>query len=200
MQEKEIDTPPDKPIPGSWTLVVAMARNGVIGRGGSLPWKLRSDLQRFKRMTMGHCLLMGRKTYESIGRPLPGRQTLVLTRQRAWMPGEVESSQGGGRPSPGTVLRSVGELAEVDGRVEPGRAVMVVGGAEVYRAALDRCATLWVTRVEADVTGDTYFPPIDWSRWKLDSQEAVAAGPDDELPSVFQIWRRGEPAGGSAPR
>ncbi len=161
---------------GDWTLVVAASRNGVIGRGEALPWRLKSDLQRFKRMTMGHCLLMGRKTYASIGRPLPGRQTIVLSRTLK-----------------GSGLFSVADdLSKVESLVEPGRRVMVVGGAEVYRETLEYCSTIWLTRVLADIEGDTYLPNIDWSQWQLEQVEQITAGIDDDWPTEFQIWTRRE--------
>ena len=160
----------------NWTLVVAIAQNGVIGRGDALPWKLSSDLQRFKRMTMGHCLLMGRKTYESIGRPLPGRQTIVLSRS-------AFSTR-----FPEVVV--VPQLSDVAAQVDPNRRVMVVGGAQIYAAALPSCNTIWLTRVLADVPGDTYFPEVDWSAWECLSSESIEAGSKDEWPTVFQIWRR----------
>lgn len=163
----------------NWTLVVAVSRNGVIGRSDALPWKLRSDLKRFKRMTMGHCLLMGRKTYDSIGRPLPGRQTIVLSRSRSMSPASGYS-----------VAESLSQVAEL---VEPGRQVMVVGGAEVYRQALTesppRCSSIWLTRVLADVPGDTFFPEIDWDQWQLQSSEACPSGEGDDWPTEFQIWK-----------
>ncbi len=141
-----------------WTIVVAVARNGVIGNQGELPWKLSSDLKRFKRMTMGHCLLMGRKTYDSIGRPLPGRQTIVLSRATG-----LQSS------SDTTTAAGVTYVADVDAvsrHVEAGRQVMVVGGAQIYSATLPYCSTIWLTRVHADVEGDVMFPTIDWSQWR----------------------------------
>ena len=157
-----------------WTLVVAASLNDVIGRAGRLQWHLRSDLQRFKRMTMGHALLMGRKTYVSIGRPLPGRQTIVLSRQQlAWE---------------GVSLAQ--HISQVAGLVEAGRQVMVVGGAEVYRAALEHCDTIWLTRVMAEVPGDTFLPTIDWQQWQLDQIERLEASPDDDWPTEFQVWRR----------
>lgn len=163
-----------------WTLVVAVSRNGVIGRGDALPWKLRGDLQRFKKLTMGHCLLMGRKTYSSIGRPLPGRQTIVLSRSL-----EVPSAAGY------QVARSLSQVSDL---VEAGRRVMVVGGAEVYRQILDeyptRCATILLTRVLADVEGDTYFPEIDWQQWSRETSQPYPAGPHDEWPTEFQVWTR----------
>jgi len=162
----------------NWTVVAAVSRNGVIGRGDALPWKLRSDLQRFKRMTMGHCLLMGRKTYDSIGRPLPGRQTVVLSRSTV--------------PVAGCFLAQ--SLTQVARLVEPGRQVMVVGGAEVYRQTLAEsspwCSTIWLTRVLADVPGDTYFPDVDWDQWQLQSSEACPSVDGDDWPTEFQIWMR----------
>lgn len=166
-----------EPAGRNWTMVVAASRNGVIGRGEALPWHLRSDLQRFKRMTMGHTLLMGRKTYASIGRPLPGRQTIVLSR----------TMQGTDQVAVTAHLDSVAAL------VEPGRTVMVVGGAEVYRAALAYCSTIWLTRVGADVEGDTYLPDIAWELWQLEQSEAIPAGPQDDWPTEFQCWTRREP-------
>lgn len=160
----------------SWTLVVAMANNGVIGRGNTLPWHLRSDLQRFKQMTMGHCLLMGRKTYESIGRPLPGRQTIVLT--RSMKDPEVPH------------LNLARQLDDVPALVQAGRKVMVVGGAELYRTALGRCQTIWLTRVLADIQGDTVFPELDWEAWDLQSAEEIDAGPQDDWQTRFEIWKR----------
>ncbi|MCC7334141.1 MAG: dihydrofolate reductase [Pirellulaceae bacterium] len=164
----------------NWILVAAVSRNGVIGRGDALPWKLRSDLQRFKRMTMGHCLLMGRKTYDSIGRPLPGRQTIVLSRSRSTV------------PATGCFVAE--NLSQVSELVEPGRQVMVVGGAEVYRQTLaepsPRCSTIWLTRVLADVPGDTYFPDVDWDQWQLKSSEACPFVDGDDWPTEFQIWMR----------
>ena len=162
-----------------WTLVVAVANNGVIGRGDELPWRLSSDLARFKRMTMGHCLVMGRRTYQSIGRPLPGRQTIVLTRA----PAEFTLPNV-------TVVDSIDRIAE---SVEPGRRVMIVGGAQIYRATLDRCGEMWITRVLADVQGDVTLPPIDWSAWRLESSEPVGSGPRDQWPTEFQVWTRSEP-------
>lgn len=163
-----------------WTLVVAASRNGVIGRGDGLPWKLRSDLQRFKKLTMGHCLLMGRKTYDSIGRPLPGRQTVVLSRTLA------QPSAAG--------YQVASNLGQVSALVESGRRVMVVGGAEIYRQILEehpsRCSTIFLTRVQADVEGDTYLPEVDWQQWSLDASETCPAGPNDEWPTEFQVWTR----------
>ncbi len=159
-----------------WTLVVAISANGVIGDGNDLPWRLSSDLKRFKKMTMGHCLLMGRKTYESIGRPLPGRQTIVLSRNPTWSPGH-------------DAVQVVAGLDQVADRVEPGRKVMVVGGAQVYQSAIALCQTMWVTRVLTEVRGDTSLA-IEWDDWRLDSSEHYAAGDKDDYATEFQVWSR----------
>ncbi len=156
--------------------MVAIARNGVIGNQGTLPWRLSSDLKRFKKMTMGHCLLMGRKTYESIGRPLPGRQTIVL------------SASGYHLDLPDVSCAS--SPNEVSALVEAGRRVMVVGGAQIYQATLIHCSEIWLTRVMGDVTGDVYFPEIDWTGWTLNSSESLPSSEVDEWPTEFQIWRR----------
>jgi dihydrofolate reductase len=161
---------------GHWTIVVALAENGVIGRAEQLPWRLSSDLKRFKSLTMGHCLLMGRKTFQSIGKALPGRQTIVLSRQS-----QLKAAEG---------VQVTDSLDKVAGLVEPGRAVMVVGGAELYRAALDYCDQMWVTLVKANVEGDTYFPAMDWSQWEMQTRESIPAGAHDQLPTEFQKWCR----------
>lgn len=166
--------------PWDWILVAAVSANGIIGYNDSLPWRLSSDLQRFKKMTMGQCLLMGRKTYQSIGKPLPGRQTIILSRQ--------------GLPIDDPVVSVAPSLQAVSGLVQPGRQLMVVGGADVYRSALPLCGRLLITRVMAEVEGDTYFPDLDWNQWQLLSSEALPAGPRDDWPTLFQQWQRILPA------
>lgn len=163
----------------NWILVVAVARNGVIGCGDELPWKLSSDLKRFKSLTMGHCLVMGRKTFQSIGRPLPGRQTIVLSRSEF----HCDFPQ----------VQIAVDLDSVDGLIEQNRQVMIVGGAQIYQAAIDYCSQIWITRVLADVPGDTYFPIIDWSQWQRESFESISAGERDQWPSEFEKWQRKSP-------
>jgi dihydrofolate reductase len=160
----------------NWIAVVAIARNGIIGNQGALPWRLSSDLKRFKKLTMGHCLLMGRKTYESIGRPLPGRQTIVL-------------SQSGFNATDSQVTCAA-TVDDVPRLVEHGRKVMVVGGAQIYQATLSLCSEIWLTRVLADVVGDVCFPKMDWASWELTSSEALPSSEQDQWPTEFQIWRR----------
>jgi dihydrofolate reductase len=136
------------------TIVAAVARNGVIGAGGGLPWHLPEDLQRFKALTMGHVLVMGRRTYESIGHPLPGRTTVVVTRSPDWSAGEDEVLRA--RDLPGAL-----SLAE-----ELDDEVFVVGGGQVYEEALPLADRLELTLVEDEPEGDTFFPVVDWSEWR----------------------------------
>jgi dihydrofolate reductase len=141
-------------------LVVAMADNSVIGRGGSLPWHLPDDLRHFKSVTLGKPILMGRHTFESIGRPLPGRRNLVLTRGAAPLAPAVESVA-----SIAAALALVGESPEL----------CVIGGAAVYAQALPAATRLYLTRVHGEVSGDVHFPPWDASAWReLDRQEHPA--------------------------
>jgi dihydrofolate reductase len=140
------------------TLVVARARNGVIGRDNALPWHLPEDLQHFKATTMGHPLLMGRRTFESIGRPLPGRRTVVLTRDPLWHHDGCERAAS---------LEAA--IALCAGSPE----AFVVGGAQVYAEAMARADRLIVTDIELDVDGDAWFPAIDPAAWACTSRSAA---------------------------
>ena len=132
-------------------ILVAVARNGVIGRNGKLPWHLPSDLKHFKDTTMGHPLLMGRKTFDSIGMVLPGRESLVLTRNPEWT-------------SPGCrIFRSL-ESALEHCRTYP--KVYIIGGGEIFRKTMPFVDTILMTLLERDVEGDVFFPEIDLSRFK----------------------------------
>ena len=157
------------------SLIVAMDPRRVIGDAGGLPWRLSSDLRRFKRLTMGHHLLMGRKTWDSIGRPLPGRTSIVITRGDLSLPEGV--LQAGS-------LEAAIELAGDD--PEP----FVIGGAQIYRLALPRASRLCLTEVLSEVPGDTYFPEIDWSQWEEQSREQHPASERDEYAHLFRVLRR----------
>ncbi len=135
-------------------VIVAMTCDGVIGRDGKLPWHLPEDLKNFKRLTSGHPVIMGRRTFESIGRPLPHRQNIVLSTR-------VEPIDGV------TVARS---LSEAFGLAQ-GDPVFIIGGASVYAAALPEADVLYVSWVDGTVEGDTSFPAVDWSAWKEESSE-----------------------------
>jgi dihydrofolate reductase len=136
------------------TVVVAMAENGVIGRENGLPWHLPEDLRHFKELTLGRTLLMGRRTFDSIGRPLPGRRTVVLTRQRNWHHEGV------------SVIHSLDEARALI-QLED---VVIAGGGELYAALLDHAEQIELTRVWGPAEGDTVFPEIDPARWEETSR------------------------------
>ena len=144
------------PARGAVGLIVARARNGVIGRAGTLPWRLPEDLAHFKRTTLGHCVVMGRRTWESIGRPLPGRRNIVVTQGADWGAPGAEAAPG---------LRQALRMAGA-------QASFVIGGARLYAEALqippDR---LHVTEIDADFEGDVRFPALDPARWRELSRE-----------------------------
>ncbi|MCG8583898.1 MAG: dihydrofolate reductase [Pirellulales bacterium] len=157
------------------SIIVAMADNGVIGRDGDLPWHISEDLKRFKRITMGAPILMGRKTYDSIGRPLPGRRSVVITRQPDWHADGVTAV-----PSLDAAIESCQDADEA----------FVIGGAEIYRLALPKADRLYMTRVHADVDGDVHLPDIDWSKWQL--VEELPGAPDEKNPYrwTFETYDR----------
>jgi dihydrofolate reductase len=157
------------------TLIVARARNGVIGLRGGLPWRLPEDLAFFRRTTMGHPIVMGRRTWESIGRPLPGRRNIVVSRQpRFEAPGaEVAASLDAA-------------LARCAGSPE----VFVIGGAQLYREALPRAQRLIVTEIDADFDGDTHFPPPDPAQWRETAREHLPPSADRPFAIDFVTYGR----------
>ncbi|WP_168563855.1 dihydrofolate reductase [Crateriforma spongiae] len=167
--------------------VVAATPDGVIGSGGDLPWRLRRDLQRFKRTTMGGVLVMGRKTFDSIGRPLPGRQTVVITAQPDWSAPGVAVA-----PGPSEALRQADQLvAPGDSKGGPGleddsrrRPVFVVGGATIYQALLPECDELWLTTVLSRISGDVHLS-VDRSQWRAVETVRYPASVDDQMPTEF---------------
>lgn len=142
-------------------LMVAAAENGVIGKDGHMPWHLPDDLKRFKRLTVGKPVVMGRKTFESIGQPLPGRHNIVLTRRRDWQPPGV------------TVAPNLAEAIAASGLDPRARAdaVMVIGGAEIYALAMPIATRIELTRVHSNPDGDAFFPGPDLSHWKEVARE-----------------------------
>jgi dihydrofolate reductase len=142
------------------TMIVAMTYDRVIGMKGAMPWTLPSDLGRFRRLTMGRPLVMGRRTFESIGRPLPGRQTIVLSRSGLMIEGVHTAT------SLPEAISMAGRLPETDGRD-----VMVVGGGEIYAMAMPMAERMLVTYVDADLAGDTLFPRIDSEEWTIHTTE-----------------------------
>ncbi|MBV8199426.1 MAG: dihydrofolate reductase [Acidobacteria bacterium] len=182
------------------SLIAAVAGNGVIGIDNRLPWRLSADLRRFRRLTLGHWLLMGRKTYEGIGRPLPGREIVVLSRREGYAPVGVHVA---GSLAEGLALARAGSIgatagaaprrppaASPQGAGTPGAPepeVFIAGGAEVYRQALalgvaDR---FWLTRIHRDFAGDVCLPEVDPGQWTLADEEHH--GPDAEAPFAYSF-------------
>jgi len=161
-------------------LVVAVAENGVIGRDGALPWRLSADLRRFRQLTLGHHVVMGRKTHASIGRALDGRVNVVLTSHPE-------------RVAPGCVhardLDHALALARDAGESE----LFVIGGSSVYAAALPRAQRIHLTRVAAEVAGDTFFPELDPAQWGETSRTLHPADERNEHPVAFTLLERRAP-------
>ncbi|MEC9256584.1 MAG: dihydrofolate reductase [Pseudomonadota bacterium] len=151
-------------------MIVAVAENGVIGRNNALPWYLPNDLKYFKQTTMGKPVIMGRKTYESIGKPLPGRTNIVITRQADYQPEGVKVVNS---------VEAARELAESVCQIDGQEEAMIRGGAEIYTLALPHTDRLYLTEVHADVEGDAFFPEYDKSLWQEVAREDFAAeGPN----------------------
>ncbi|TWT94664.1 dihydrofolate reductase [Stieleria varia] len=150
------------------TAVVAVTPDGTIGRDGDMPWRLREDLRRFKHLTMGGVLLMGRRTYESIGKPLPGRRTVVITRNPHWSADGVELA-----PDPDAAVALAGD-----------QNAFVVGGAQIYEALLPRCEQIFLTTVWSNVVGDTTLKS-DWTPFQIVSRTRIPAGLRDDVPTEF---------------
>lgn len=162
------------------SLVVAMSENRVIGRDSDMPWRLSSDLKRFKQLTMGHAIVMGRKTYESIGRLLPGRTTIILSRQADY---QVEGA---------VVAADLEQAIVAASAAHPETAeLFVIGGGQIYEMALPVATTIYLTRVLTQISdGDTWFPEVDWIQWHQDHQESIPADAKNEYPTIYEIWRR----------
>ena len=168
------------------SLVVARGRNGVIGRDGDLPWRLRSDLQRFKAITVGKPCLMGRKTWESLPlRPLPGRLNLVMTRDESY---EADVMAKGALvcATLDEAIEIGRETAEDDGVDE----ICVIGGTALFEAALPRARRLYITEVDAAPEGDAAFPPFDETAWVEVSSESHSAGEKDDHALTFRVLER----------
>jgi len=161
--------------------IVAAAENGVIGRNNALPWHLPQDLQYFKRVTMGKPIIMGRKTFESIGKPLPGRSNIVITRNADFRADGVRTVN-----SLAAALRAAEDIALIDGVEE----VVVIGGAEIYRESLPRASRLYLTQVHANVEGDAYLPEIEWSQWHESAREHFPAQGANPYAYSFLVFDR----------
>ncbi len=165
-------------------MIAAVGQNGVIGSDGAIPWRLPTDFAHFKRTTLGKPLIMGRKTFESIGKPLPGRTNIVVTHQRDYQPDGV------------TVFHSLAEaldnaqaIAAAGGADE----VMIGGGGEIYREAMPHAQRLYVTHVALSPDGDARFPPIDAKQWEVEAEPEVLRTDRDSADFTVKVYRRRGP-------
>lgn len=173
------------------SIIVAVSANGVIGRDGDMPWRLSTDLRRFKALTMGHPVVMGRKTFESIGRPLPGRLNIIVTRDHHWQADGVMAVRSlGAALDLATVHLESFEPDPSDPDAEVPDHIFVIGGGTIYEQALGLADILHVTHVEAKIDGDTRFPTIDADVWETVQEEAVSAGDKDTYPTRYVVYER----------
>ncbi len=156
-------------------LIAAVASNGVIGRDGKLPWRLPEDLRRFRALTTGHSIIMGRRTWESLPRALPERQNIVVTRQPEFM-------------AEGAIV--TGSLDEALARVERPEPAFCIGGGELYRAALPLAQTAFITAIERAFEGDATCPPLDPAQWRETARESHASGDTEDLRYAFVTYER----------
>ena len=162
-------------------LVVAAAENGVIGKDGKMPWHISSDLKRFRALTMGKVIIMGRNTFVSIGKPLEGRENVVVTsmlrlaEKNVWTVGSVKEAF--------DFAERLSEELQAD-------EIMIIGGAQIYQSTINMVDKIYLTRVHASPDGDTYFSEPDGAEWQLDSEEKCAQGPKDDYAHSFQIYER----------
>lgn len=183
MTDNQKSNSPNSPQLPVLSLVVAVAENGVIGNAGDLPWRMSGDLKRFKQLTMGHAMVMGRKTYDSIGRPLPGRVTIVLSKQRDYDPqhDEVRVAH--------SLEEALQQLAQTEMQQDQ---LFVVGGAEIYRLALPHAGRIYRTVVHATPEGDTRFAELDAHEWRVVEQTEYAADEKNEFACTWEVLERME--------
>ncbi len=162
------------------SLIAAVANNHVIGHENRMAWHMPADLKHFKQLTMNHTLIMGRKTYESIGKPLKGRKTVIVTKNKQYN-------------APGCLV--AGSVEEVLRLVKEEQEVFVAGGAEIYRQTIDLPQTqrMYITRVYADVEGDAFFPRIDPVKWELVDKETHQTDEKNPYPYAFLTYRKNTP-------
>lgn len=163
-------------------LIAAMSQNRVIGRNNQLPWHLPGDLKYFKQATMGKPIIMGRKTWDSIGRPLPGRMNVVISRNPEWKApaGTV------GAPSLNEALKKACAHAELEG----GDEVMIIGGGQIYAEALATVDRMYITKVHADIDGDAFFPEVNWEEWEEIGREDFSASDNNPYDYSFVVYQR----------
>jgi dihydrofolate reductase len=159
------------------SLIVAMDEGRGIGKDNHIPWRLSADLKRFKALTMGHHLIMGRKTYESIGRPLPGRTTLIITRNLNYQAEGCQIAHS---------LKGALELARTDGEDE----AFIIGGGEIFKHALPLADRIYLTQVRARLDCDTFFPDFDLGDWQISEESCQPADEKNQFATTYQLLIR----------
>ncbi|WP_449536640.1 dihydrofolate reductase [Ferdinandcohnia sp. Marseille-Q9671] len=158
------------------SLLLAMDKNQLIGKDNDLPWRLPADLAYFKRVTMGHPIIMGRKTYDSIGRPLPGRENIIVTRDKTY---HAEGCK---------VIHSIEEIVTLSENTE--QELFVIGGAEIFKEILPYSDRLYITEIEEEFEGDTYFPAFDKADWKVISKEKGIKDEKNQYDYTFLVYEK----------
>jgi dihydrofolate reductase len=158
------------------SLLVAMDKNQLIGKDNDLPWRLPADLAYFKRVTMGHPIIMGRKTYDSIGRPLPGRENIIVTRDTSY---EAEGCK---------VIHSIEEIVKMNEQTD--QELFVIGGAEIFKEILPHSDRLYITEINEVFDGDTYFPAFDKAEWKVISKEQGIKDEKNPYDYTFLVYEK----------
>lgn len=159
------------------SLLVAADENNVIGKDNKLPWHLPNDLKYFKNLTWGMPILMGRKTFESIGKALPGRKSIVITRNNDWQHQDVD------------VVHSIKEAIEKAKDYDV-KEIFVIGGAEIFQTSFDQANRIYITRIHHQFDGDVFFPEIPQSEWELTSRRFCPADEKNSYPHTYQVWNR----------
>jgi dihydrofolate reductase len=157
------------------SIIVAKSKNDVIGNNGRLPWHLSEDLKRFKSITMGKPIIMGRVTYESIGKPLPGRENIILTRRSNYLEKGI------------TIIHSSDEALK---SARDSDEVIIIGGGEIYKEFLSRVNRLYITHVDLHIDGDAFFPKVDYLDWQVMSREDFPVNKDREIGFCFEVLER----------
>ncbi|MEL6088620.1 dihydrofolate reductase [Bartonella schoenbuchensis] len=162
-------------------LIAAVAQNGVIGCEGTMPWRLSTDLQRFKALTLGKPIIMGRKTWDSLGRPLPGRTNIVITRNRTFTAeGAVIAHS----------LPQACDIAEEVATQNGADAVFIIGGGEIFKQGLMIAHKIFLTEIFASIAGDSFFPIFDKEKWTIIETQYIPQGDKDNYPTRFVIYER----------
>ncbi|WP_375677455.1 dihydrofolate reductase [Bartonella sp. AS69XJJH] len=162
-------------------LIAAVAENGVIGRGGAMPWHLLTDLQRFKALTLGKPIIMGRKTWDSIGRPLPGRTNIVITRDCTFCAGGAVVAHSLSQAcSLATSVASQNDVEEI----------FIIGGGEIFQQGLHMADKIFLTEVLASIEGDSFFPVFDKEKWTIVQTQDIPEGDKDSHPTRFVVYER----------